>query len=290
MIIINPVFAAKVQRKIRRSMKNALEQLEQHPLIGFQMDVSHLHSLLRDIMQEQLQQAHNQEKMNERLTTIENEMHTVVARQRNIEKSLDSATTDNKQEIQAEFHELRSNVKNLAADVKKLRHDSGESMRIAIDAKHGLHDLQKEIMATQQHCREISNANDEVVREHMKFTNAIKDIRWSLEEQDQQCKAMAREAESRVDDRRLHSMFDALCERTDKNFRNVEQSSLAVDAELMRLRADVNFIQNDMYSLRKDLHSGVLHLTRDAVNSRQSFSAPAHGTEEGMLRNDVHCR
>ncbi|EAN78903.1 hypothetical protein, conserved [Trypanosoma brucei brucei TREU927] len=272
-------------------MKNALEQLDRHPLVNFQMDVSPLYSALKNIMQEQIQQAQLQEKISQRLTNLEAEVRSVGVRQKEFEDSLDALTPDAKLQTQQTLKELSTNIKNLTSDMKKVRYDVGEAMRTAVDAKRGIHDLESELLSIRQQQRDFSDLHQEVMREHLKFTAAVKDIRWKIEEQEkliQEFSQVKPQNTSEVDESKLHGMLSALCERTDQNFRSVEESSFAVDAELTRLRADMKFVQNEVRMLRSELHRGGNHLRRDVGCRRQSPHGGSQGADKSALRNEEH--
>ncbi|RNF06814.1 hypothetical protein TraAM80_03647 [Trypanosoma rangeli] len=269
-------------------MDDAIELLESRPLVGFQMDGSHLHSILKKVIQEQQQQAQFQRQMGLRLSDLEEELRSMNMRQKELEKALGSANPDTLRKMRQELEYLDEGLGNLARDVKETRSLGEKATRAAEDAGRGVQSMGRELGAMRGRQDQFQQNLDELAQENRQLGDAVNAVERELSQQAQNLIHDLEQINSRENVQKLRDMLDELCERTDKNFRSVEESARAVDAELIRHRSDINGLQADVGSLDDQVRQHFSNITKDVDARCQMILDTLREQERSSLEIEEH--
>ncbi|RNF13439.1 uncharacterized protein Tco025E_06257 [Trypanosoma conorhini] len=269
-------------------MDEAMELLESRPLVGFQMDGSHLHGVLKRVIQEQQQQAQFQHQMNLRLSDLEDEVHGLSMRQKELEKSLGNAGPDTLRKLRQQFEYLDEGLANVARDVNEARGLGEKAARAAEDAGRGVQSMGRELGALQSRQDQLHQDLEDLAQESRQLGDAVNAVGREQSEQAQQILREVEQMNSRGSLQKLRDALDEFCERTDKNFRSVEDSARAVDAELTRHRADINGLQADFGSLDDQLREHLTNITKDVDARCQMILDTLREQERSSLEIEEH--
>ncbi|ESL06213.1 hypothetical protein TRSC58_06115 [Trypanosoma rangeli SC58] len=269
-------------------MDDAMELLESRPLVGFQMDGSHLHGVLKRVIQEQQQQAQFQRQMGLRLSDLEEDLRSMNTRQKELEKALGSASPDTLRKIRQDLEYLDEGLGNLARDVKEARSLGERAARAAEDAGRGVQSMGRDLGALRGRQDQFQQDLDELAQENRRLGDAVNAVEREQSEQAQNLIHDLEQINSRENVQKLRDMLDELCERTDKNFRSVEESARAVDAELIRHRSDINGLQADVGFLDDQVRQHLSNITKDVDARCQMILDTLREQERSSLEIEEH--
>ncbi|KEG06021.1 hypothetical protein DQ04_16471010 [Trypanosoma grayi] len=251
-------------------MEDAMDFMESRPLVGFQMDGSHLHDVLQNIIEEQQQQSKYQQLNAQRLTDIEDELHKIGARQKEFERALGNIGPDTLRKMRQKLDDVTEGLDNLVLDVKNTRQLGEEAAHVADDANSGVQNMRRELAPLRERQDQLQQEIDDVIAESAEqnrhLGDALKEIEHDHMQQTGHMQELIRELqnrEGREEWKKLHGLIDELGERTDKNFRSVEDSARAVDAELARHRSELDCLQGDMGALDAKTRKGMASIAKD---------------------------
>ncbi|ORC92459.1 uncharacterized protein TM35_000032120 [Trypanosoma theileri] len=271
-----------------------MEFLESRPLVGFQMDGSHLHNVLRNIIQEMQRQAQSQDQLHQRLADIEDDLRDVGMRQKGLERALASVDPDALRRLQQQLDELDRALDHVARDAKEARLLGDEAAAAAAAAGRGVEDVGRELAAAQQQQDQLQQDMDDLARE---VERKQKDLGTAVKELEQEQAQLAEQTQELMRDvdrndgekwKKLRDMLDELCERTDRNFRSVEESARAVDAELAHHRSDIDTVQGDVGSLDDKMRQGLSGIAKDVDAKYQMILDLLRNHEKSSLEIEQH--
>lgn len=225
-------------------MEDALKFMKSRPLIGFQMDGSHLSSVLDTIIRQQHQMLQSQRQTTERLNMMEDDIREVREHQQALERLVaDMGGADTG--IMARVKELETVTNKIHREVDENRRlvtaaasDADAAGRLADQANRQIapvHDAVRKLgqemdfttKQTSDDLQEITRALNELGKTRMEDEKRLND---ALREVHQRAERLARE--NGVE--QVRRMVEELSDRTDENFKSVEESAKAVDEELAR--------------------------------------------------------
>ncbi|KAG8346426.1 hypothetical protein ERJ75_000957700 [Trypanosoma vivax] len=247
-------------------MDDALNLLEGGPLVDVQTDGGKLRGVLQTIIKDQQQLAQRQEKLGQHLASLEKEMQLLYTRQRSVEKTIESVEGNSKQQLHMHVDDMNQRHEALRNDLKRAFQMSEEAARMAGDLKRVAQLLERELVPQQQlHDRAIASLASEVTQRHQELFSTVDKIRLDLMNggrQMQSTSGISAASIGEADWGKLCLMLDDLSGRTDRNFRSVEESALAVDAELARHRSDISSIRTELHTLKDELNQLISVSTR----------------------------
>lgn len=225
-------------------MEEGIEFMQSRPLIGFQMDGSHLSNVLQSMMRQQHQILQVQRQQSERLTRMEEDVEEVRAHQQELERLVgDIGGTDSG---------ILARVKETEVSMHKLHKELEETRRVAVaaaedaDAAGRLADqVHRQVPPIQDAVRklgdEVNFAAKQTSQDLEDVTRALNELGKTRLEDEKRLNEALREVHQRAERlarengvEQVRRMVEELSDRTDENFKSVEESARAVDEELTR--------------------------------------------------------
>lgn len=242
-------------------MDDALDFLQSRPLIGFQMDGSHLNTVLQNIIRQQQQLVQGQRQVMQRVDELEENVSDLRSRHQEVERVLEqvSGAVDPSfyNDVRVRLQDLEGAMDHVVRDVDEARktasaagQDADQAGRLADQANRGLVPLQESVQSVAQ---DVEGLARQSAQERRDIGRALDDLTNARNEQDRHFADALRSLQQRADQlaresgvERLRQMLEELSDRTDENFRNVEESARAVDAELNRQGGELGNILNEL--------------------------------------------
>lgn len=248
-------------------MDEALDFLQSRPLIGFQMDGSHLNSVLQDILRSQQQLQQGQRQLADRLAVTEDDVKEVTSHVKDLESAVAELTGSS---LGSEkLAQIRSRLDGVEHGLDLLLSDLNDTKKLATAAADDADAAGQLADRANRAALPLKEAVDTLVsdvdafgrqhaQEQREMGRAINDMAESRAAQDRRFAESVRELQERVDRamgdkgggvERLRAMLEELSDRTDENFKSVEESARAVDSELTRQGHEVAAVRAEMAGL-----------------------------------------
>ncbi|EAN84464.1 hypothetical protein C3747_18g343 [Trypanosoma cruzi] len=276
-------------------MEDGIEFLESLPLMGFQMDGSHLHNVLKRVIQEQQKQAQFQRQMSLRLSDMEDDLRSMNTRQKELEKALGNFGPDALRKMRQQIEYLDEGLESVARDVKEARQLADEAARVVEDASREIQSVGRGLGTVQDRQdrlqQELDDTAGEIEKQNRQLGEAMRTVEREQAEQIQQVQNLFRDFEHKNGPgnlEKVREMLEELSERTDKNFRSVEESARAVDAELNRHRSDLNGLQANIGSLDEKVRQYLSNIARDVDAKCQMILSTLREHERSSLEIEEH--
>lgn len=218
--------------------------MKSRPLIGFQMDGSHLSSVLESILRQQQHIIQGQRQTSERLQTMEEDIREVREHQQALEKIVEEMGGADAG-IVSRVKEVETVLTRVHRDIEETRRASSAATEKADGAGRVADQANRQLLPIQDSIRKIGQELDfsskQTTEDLQDITRALNDLGKTRIEDEKRLNEALREVHQRaerlarengVDD--VRRMVEELSERTDDNFKSVEESSKAVDEELAR--------------------------------------------------------
>lgn len=225
-------------------MEDSLKFMKSRPLIGFQMDGSHLSSVLESILRQQQHIIQGQRQTSERLQTMEEDIREVREHQQALEKIVEEMGGADAG-IVSRVKEVETVLTRVHRDIEETRRASSAATEKADGAGRLAEQANRQLLPFQDSIRKIGQEVDfsskQTAEDLQDITRALNDLGKTRIEDEKRLNEALREVHQRaerlarengVDD--VRRMVEELSERTDDNFKSVEESSKAVDEELAR--------------------------------------------------------
>ncbi|KAH9589132.1 hypothetical protein LSM04_002674 [Trypanosoma melophagium] len=247
-------------------MNEHIDFLESRPLVGFQMDGSHLYSVLRKIIQELQQQAQNQDQLHQRLAGVEDDLRDVGARQKSLERALANMDPEALRRVQQQVDDLDRALDHVGRGVQDLGRELGALQQQQDQMQGDVEGLANDVGRKQKELERDQAQLADQTRELMRDLDQNDGGKW----------------------KKLRDMLDDLSERTDKNFRSVEESARAVDAELAQHRSDIDAVQGDVVSLDDRMRQGLSGIAKDVDTKCQMILDMLRDHEKSSMEIEEH--
>lgn len=263
-------------------MEDALDFLQSRPLIGFQMDGSHLNNVLQNIIHHQQQLAAGQRQVAQRLGALEEDVAEVRTHQQDLERALGivGGDTEKLRQIRGRLEDLEGAMDRVTADLDETKRlaaaaaeDADQAGRLADQANRVAAPIQGEV-------RQLAVDMDQFVKQsttdRRELVRALEQLDKGRVEQEEAVAAAVHELQARVEKaarengaERLRVMLEELSDRTDENFRSVEESARAVDAELSRQAQELHATRSELGSLEDRTRTRISALAGDTDEKYQ---------------------
>lgn len=231
-----------------------LDFLSSRSLIGFQMDASHLHAVLQQVIKLQARQG---AELGSRVGRVEAAVAEISTRLSAIESAIANfGGADEVRALTSRFHELTRTVEGMANVIPQLRRETEELGRGATATDRSVQQLLQQFVPQVERALQEDRARAE--RGLQQLADTQRAAEESLTPHIERHQKLLEEVVGKVEHvegaliGKLAGSLDELNKRTNENFRNVERSAQQFDSELNKLRADlanaraeINTVDND---------------------------------------------
>ncbi|GET87959.1 hypothetical protein, conserved [Leishmania tarentolae] len=281
-------------------MEDAIDFIQSRPLIGYQMDGSHLNNVLVSLTRQQQQLMDTQNRLHDRLADIVEDVREIREHQKQLESVIgELGGPEQLRQVRSRIADVERALDGLAREVqdtngiaKAAGRDADQAGRLADDANRaavGLRDAVNTLggdMEKVAHQLEVYRSN---------INQSLGDLEKDRHILEQQVREAMREALQRAEREsgmeRLRQMLDELSDRTDENFRSVEESARAVDAELSRQGANQAALRTEISALDERARTALAALSSDIdkkhhvlLDAFRQYEAGWTDLEEHMVR------
>lgn len=284
-------------------MEEAIDFIQSRPLIGYQMDGSHLNNVLVSLARQQQQLMEAQNQLHDRLGDIAGDVREIRDHQKQLEAVIgELGGPEQLHHVRSRITEVERAVDGLAREVQDSKsaasaaaQDADQAGRLADEANRAAAGLREAVNSLGA---EVDKVARQVEADRKGISKALGDIdkdRHDLEQQmrealrELQLRAERTERESGVE--RVRQMLDELSDRTDENFRSVEESARAVDAELSRQSASQTALRGEIAALDERARTAMASLSSDTdtkyhmlLDAFRQYEAGWTDLEEHMVR------
>lgn len=280
-----------------------MEFIQSRPLIGYQMDGSHLNNVLVSLARQQQRLMDAQSQLNDRLGDITEDVREIRDHQKQLESVIgELGGPEQLHQVRSRMGEIERALDGAAREIQDVKgvasaagQDADQAGRLADEANRATAALRE---ALGKLGGDVDGVARQVELDRKSISKALGDLdkdRSALEQQmrdalrDVQQRAERIERETGVE--RLRHMLEELSDRTDENFRSVEESARAVDAELSRQNASHAALRGEVVALDERARTGLATLSADTdskyhmlLDAFRQYEAGWSDLEEHMVR------
>lgn len=284
-------------------MEDAVEFIQSRPLIGYQMDGSHLNNVLVSLARQQQQLMDAQGQLNERLGDIVADVREIRDHQKQLENVIgELGGPEQLHHVRSRIGEIERALEAAARDVQDVRglasaagQDADQAGQLADEANRAAAVLRETISKLGS---DVDAVARQVELDRKSISKALSDLDKDRSELEQQMRGALRDVQQRAERmeretgvERLRHTLEELSDRTDENFRSVEESARAVDAELSRQNANHTTLRSELAALDERARTGLAALSSDTDNKYhmlldafRQYEAGWSDLEEHMVR------
>ncbi|CAJ1007574.1 hypothetical protein Q4I28_002887 [Leishmania naiffi] len=278
-------------------MEDVIDFIQSRPLIGYQMDGAHLNNVLVSLARQQQQLMDTQNRLNNRLGDIVDDVREIRDHQKQLESVIGELGGP------AQLHHVRSRIADveravdgLARDMQDTKdvanaagRDANQAGRLADDASRAASSLRDSVNTLGGDMEKVAHQ----LESHRKsIGKALGDLEKDRQHLEQQVREAIREVQQRIEREsgveRLRQMLDELSDRTDENFRSVEESARAVDAELSRQDTNQATLRAEISALDERARTALAALSSDADNKYHKLLDAFRQYEAGWTDLEEH--
>lgn len=284
-------------------MDDAVEFIQSRPLIGYQMDGSHLNNVLVSLARQQQQLMDAQSQVNDRLGDLAEDVREIREHQKQLESVIGELGGPE------QLHNVRSRISDVERaldgaarelqDVKSTANTAGQDAdqagRLADEANRAAATLRE---AINKLGGDVEGVARQVELDRKSISKALGDLDKDRNELEQQMRDALRDVQQRAERieresgvERLRHLLEKLSDRTDENFRSVEESARAVDAELSRQNANHTTLRSEVVALDERARAALAALSSDTdskyhmlLDAFRQYEAGWSDLEEHMVR------
>lgn len=287
-----------------------LEFIDSKPLVGFQMDATHLHNILQSIVRAQQQSSQNQALVTRRLQGLDNvvqelsdrivqmesaitrvsggdEVRSLKAHLQDVSAVVDNISRQALPEVRRACDDIRRSVNPIERSVQQLHQALGPMETSQEALRQNIDDLAKDIQNSSrqlsQQLNQVQQQSDDIDRERqaemIRVADAVRDI---------QARADRIERGGGPNGAQLRDLYDELNVRTNDNFRAVEISAKAVDTELNRIRSDLANVRTELNTLDNNTRQKVTRVTDDMDAKFNMLLEALHQFERNSTELEDH--
>lgn len=284
-------------------MEDAVEFIQSRPLIGYQMDGSHLNNVLVSLARQQQQLMDAQGQLNERLGDIVADVREIRDHQKQLENVIgELGGPEQLHHVRSRIGEIERALEAAARDVQDVRRVASAAGQDADQAGQLADEANRAAAALRETISKLGSDVDAVARQveldRNSISKALNDLDKDRSELEQQMRGALRDVQQRAERmeretgvERLRHTLEELSDRTDENFRSVEESARAVDAELSRQNANHTTLRSELAALDERARTGLAALSSDTDNKYhmlldafRQYEAGWSDLEEHMVR------
>eukprot|EP00796_Vickermania_ingenoplastis_P004075 gene4075-2924_t len=225
-------------------MEDALEFMQSRPLIGFQMDGSHLSNVLQTMIRQQHQILQVQRQSSERFVQLEEDISEIRDHQQELERLVadmggaDSGIIARVKDIEVAMSKTHREIEETRRLATAAADDADAAGRLADQANRQLAPVHESFRKLGQ---EVDYSNKQMTQDLQEITRALNELGKTRMEDEKRLNDALREVHQRAEKLarengvdQVRRMVEELSDRTDENFKSVEESARAVDEELTR--------------------------------------------------------
>lgn len=281
-----------------RMVDDLMNFMESRPLVGFQMDGTHLHSVLERIICEQQQQAQVQGETSRRIADMESDLRELHVRQKNLEKVLGDVGPDTFRTLHQRIDAVQRDLDDVARGAKEAGQLGASAAEAAANVSRGLQNVERDVFALQDRQERLhqglSDVAEEIDRQSRQMGEAVRTMEREQALQAEQTERM-REIINQLDQeafreslQNLRETINEFCDRTEKNFRSIEESAQAVDLELNSHRADLTALQKEFAALQEKMRQNISSIAKDVDQKCQMIIDTLREHEKSSLEMEEH--
>ena len=248
--------------------------LNSESLVGYQIDVTHLHNVLQGLISAQQQQQQQLSSVLRKVGNLESTINHVDSRLQGIENALGGfGGADELRSLRGHLVEVAKEVDALNDNViPVLQRQSEDALRVTQSNSQQLKDVVSTVPALERGYSDLRRDLEMTRGNTMKLSDQVAALNQVVESDKAESEAKERSRglqQRQIDDvcrdinartermerellSRLSGAVEELTQRTNENFREVENSAKGMDAEIARLhselanlRAELNTVDND---------------------------------------------
>lgn len=285
-------------------MEDALDFLQSRPLIGFQMDGSHLNNVLQDIIRTQQQLLNTQRQLGDRMNNAEDDIKEVTAHVKDLERAVSDlgGSSEKMAQIRTRLDDVEHGLDVLLADLndtKKLASDAAQDAdlagQLAAQADRTARPLKE---AVDRLVADVDGFGRQHAQEQREVARALDELAAAREDQERRMNDALRDVQAKADRlaaengvERLRQMLEELSDRTDENFKSVEESARAVDAELTRQANEFVSVRAELGALDDKTRARMVSLSNDLderyqmlLNAFKEYERNSQELEEHLVK------
>lgn len=279
---------------------DALEFLQSRPLIGYQMDGSHLNHVLQDIIRQQQQLANNQQQIMQRLTNTEEDIKEIASHVREVERvTADVGGLERLSEIRGRLDAVERGMDVLSKNIEDTHKiattaatDADQAGRLADEAHRGLVPVRK---AVDQLLHDVDSFGRQNAAEQREIERALEELQSSRTAQERSIQGALRELHSQAERlerdsgvERIRQMLEELSDRTDENFKSVEESARVVDEELSRQSAELKAIRVEVGAVDERVYGRMVSFAAEMEEKHKTLLSAFRDYERNASELEEH--
>lgn len=267
-----------------QKMDNTLEFLQSRPLIGFQMDGSHLNNVLQDILRTQQQLQNTQRLFDDRISGVEGDIKEITVHVKDLERAVAElgGGGEKLEHIRARIDDVERGLDVLLRDLnetKKLASDAAQDADLAGQLADQANKTAKPLKdAVESLAADMDVFGRQHAQEQREVARALDELAGARKDQEKRMSDALRDWQARMDHlaaengvERLRLMLEELSDRTDENFKSVEESARAVDAELTRQGGEFASVRAELSALEDKTRARLVSLSNDVDDRYQAL-------------------
>ena len=234
--------------------------LESKPLMGYEINTTHLTNVLQTILRNQQQFQAQMGAVSRRMGTVEQLSSDFDRRLQLIEQQLFGG--EDSRQLKVTVNELSTTVASLIRrTIPELRRDSEDLKRFATTADRDILALTSAIRPVEVQVKTLEQSCALSLKDHEQHLNELRrQLQVAQQQQDARDRSAAevlRDVQGKTDrlerevGGRWRESLEELNERMNENFRLIEEGARAVDVELAKLAA----LRTDVSNLRTELNT-----------------------------------
>lgn len=289
------------------SADDLVDFLESKSLIGFQLDASHLHNVLHGILRNQQSASQAQVAVARRLQAVEAAIQEVADRQSLLESQVAKVggNGDEVRSLRSHLQDVSTVVENLSRQaVPEIRRSCDELRRAVAPLERNVQQLSVALpqfeTANQQVMQHVDDISKEIALAQRQLAQQAASQQQVIEDRDRETiriSEVVRDLQVRAErvergggvNSQWRDAFEELNGRTNENFRQIEVSAKAVDAELHRIRTDLANVRTELNQMDNNSRQKMVKITDDmdnkfdmVLNLLQSYEKNSSELEEHL--------
>lgn len=273
-----------------------MEFMQSRPLIGFQMDGSHLSNILQTLIRQQQQMMQEQRQTAARFTDLEEDIREIRDHQQELEHLVsemggaDSGIMERMKDVEAAITKINREVDETRRMAAAAADDADAAGRLADQAHRHIPAIQDSIRKVGL---DVDFSSKQSAKDVQDITRALNDLGKTRLEDEKRLNEALREVyqraerlsrENGVDS--VRRMVEELSNRTDENFKSVEESAKAVDKELTRQ----NQLLQTLSSETDEKHQLLIDALREYERSSNELEEHLVLAGQALARRQAHKR
>ena len=289
--------------------------LDSRHLIGFQLDASHLHEVLHSMARQQQVLTQNVQGLSKRLQAIEDASQQLADRQSALDNAIGRVvgSSDDIRQLQRQVQDLSGVVDTIARQaIPELRRYADETRRLQTQLDRSVQQLNQVVTPLEQQFDRVQQSmegmSSDWQAQHRQMSTQIAQVFQlhddrgkDLESEFQRVSGNLRDiivrlervekeygGASRGSGAALREALEELNMRCNENFRQIEISAKAVDAELGRVRSDIANCRAELNAVDNNTRHKFAKITEDMDGKFELVISALQGMERNSSELEQH--